>query len=530
MTESPHTHATPPAHQGPSLNRSTSIVGGMTLLSRVLGFVREIMLATAFGAGASMDAFLVALQIPNFGRRMFAEGAFSQSFVPVFTETKTTQGHAASREMVSVVMGTLGGVLSLITLVGCLAAPLLVWAFASGFATDAGKSQLAAELLRWTFPYLMFISLTSMAGGILNAYGRFALPAFTPVILNLCLIASAFVGDGGVHVLAYAVFVAGVLQFAVQLPALAKLKLLPRPRWAWGDGRVRRILKLMVPVLIGSSVAQISLLLNSNLSTHFGDGSVSWLYYANRLMEFPLGIFSIAVGTAILPALAAQHALADARKFSATLDWALRAILIIGLPAAFGMVLAAGPLVAAVYGHGRFGAFDVQMTTWALWAYGAGFMGFSLVKVLVPGFYARQETRLPVRYAIISLVVGMAFSLGLFVVHRASGLEGAHVGLAISTSLTAWVNAVLLFRRLRADAIYVPGAGWGRFSLQILAATLAMSAVIAVFHLPMADWMAMGPLARGGRLAMLIAAAIAAYFGVLFALGVRPRDLKPRRA
>ena len=529
MIDTPTPQVSPPARKGPSLNRSTGIVGGMTLLSRLLGFVREIMLATAFGAGASMDAFLVALQIPNFGRRMFAEGAFSQSFVPVFTETKTTQGHEASREMVAVVMGTLGGVLSLITLLGCLAAPVLVWMFASGFASDAGKAELAAELLRWTFPYLMFISLTSMAGGILNAYGRFALPAFTPVILNLCLIASAFIGDGGVHILAYAVFVAGVLQFAVQLPALAQLRLLPRPRWAWSDMRVRRILKLMVPVLIGSSVAQISLLLNSNLSTHFGDGSVSWLYYANRLMEFPLGIFSIAVGTAILPALAAQHALADSNKFSATLDWALRAILIIGLPAAFGMVLAAGPLVASVYGHGRFSAHDVEMTTWALWAYGAGFMGFSLVKVLVPGFYARQETRLPVRYAITGLVVGMAFSLGLFVVHRASGIEGAHVGLAISTSLTAWVNAALLFRRLRADGIYLPGAGWARFGLKVALATLAMSAVIVAFHVPITDWLALGPLARGGRLLLLIVAAIGAYFSVLLLLGVRPRDLKPQR-
>lgn len=517
------------ASKPPSLNRSTSIVGGMTLLSRLLGFVREIMLATAFGAGAAMDAFLVALQIPNFGRRMFAEGAFSQAFVPVFTETKTQQGHEASREMVAVVMGTLGGVLSLITLVGCLAAPVLVWMFASGFASDAGKAELAAELLRWTFPYLMFISLTSMAGGVLNAYGRFALPAFTPVILNVCLIASAFVGDGGVRILAYAVFVAGVLQFAVQLPALARLKLLPRPRWAWGDGRVRRIFKLMVPVLIGSSVAQISLLINSNLSTHFGDGAVSWLYYANRLMEFPLGIFTIAVGTAILPALAAQHALADTQKFSATLDWALRTILIIGLPAAFGMVLVAGPLVASVYGHGKFSAEDVRMTSWALWAYGVGFMGFSLVKVLVPGFYARQDTRLPVRYAITGLVVGMAVSLGLFAAHSASPFVGAHVGLAISTSLTAWVNAALLFRRLRADRIYVPGAGWGRFAFKVSLATLAMTVVIVWLHAPIAGWLELGALARGGRLLVLIATAVAAYFGVLFALGIRPRDLRPQR-
>lgn len=512
-----------------SLGRSTSIVGAMTLLSRVLGFVREIMLATAFGAGAAMDAFLVALQIPNFGRRMFAEGAFSQAFVPVFTETKTTQDHAAARDLVAVVGGTLGGVLSLITLVGCLAAPVLVWLFASGFASEPDKQALAGELLRWTFPYLMFISLTSMAGGVLNAYGRFAVPAFTPVILNLCLIGSAFVDGGSVQVLAYAVFLAGVLQFAFQLPSLWKLRLLPRPRWGWRDGRVRRIVELMIPVLIGSSIAQVSLLINSNLSTHFGDGSVSWLYYANRLMEFPLGIFSIAVGTAILPTLSAQHAVAQGQQFSSTLDWGLRTILIIGLPAAAGMLLLAGPLVASIYGHGRFGAEDVRMTTYALWAYGAGFMGFSLIKVLVPGFYARQETKLPVRFAITALIVGMAFSLGVFLVDNHSPLPAAHVGLAISTTLTAWVNAGLLYRRLRRDGIYVPGAGWGGFALRITAATLAMAAVVWLFAGPIELWLSLDAAHRGLRLLLVIVAAMLAYFGVLIALGLRPRDLRPRR-
>ena len=521
-----------PAREGknPSLGRSTSIVGGMTLLSRVLGFVREIMLATAFGAGAAMDAFLVALQIPNFGRRMFAEGAFSQAFVPVFTETKTQQDHAAARDLVAVVGGTLGAVLSLVTLLGCLAAPVLVWLFASGFAEDPGKQALAGELLRWTFPYLMFISLTSMAGGVLNAYGRFAVPAFTPVILNLCLIGSAFVDGGSVHALAYAVFLAGVLQFAFQLPSLWKLRLLPMPRWGWGDGRVRRIVKLMVPVLIGSSIAQISLLINSNLSTHFGDGSVSWLYYANRLMEFPLGIFGIAVGTAILPALSAQHAKADARQFSDTLDWSLRTILIIGLPAAAGMLLLAGPLVATIYGHGRFSADDVTMTTYALWAYGAGFMGFSLIKVLVPGFYARQETKLPVRFAIIGLVVGMAFSLCVFLADNRWNLHAAHVGLAISTTLTAWVNAALLYHRLRKDLIYTPAGGWTGFALKIAAATAAMAVVVWAFAGPIQLWLDLDAAHRALRLGGVIGAAMLAYFGVLLALGLRLRDLRPRRA
>ena len=527
------TSAPPPAARegnGPSLGRSTGIVGGMTLLSRVLGFVREIMLATAFGAGAAMDAFLVALQIPNFGRRMFAEGAFSQAFVPVFTETKTKEDHAAARDLVAVVGGTLGGVLALITLIGCLAAPVLVWLFASGFAATPEKQALAGELLRWTFPYLMFISLTSMAGGVLNAYGRFAVPAFTPVILNLCLIGSAFVDAGSVQVLAYAVFLAGILQFAFQLPSLWTLRLLPRPRWGWGDGRVRRIVRLMAPVLIGSSIAQISLLINSNLSTHFGDGSVSWLYYANRLMEFPLGIFGIAVGTAILPALAAQHAKSDAQQFSATLDWSLRTILISGLPAAAGMLLLAGPLVAGIYGHGRFGAHDVAMTTYALWAYGAGFMGFSLIKVLLPGFYARQETKLPVRFAVIGLCCGMAFSLLVFMADRHQPLPAAHVGLAISTSLTAWINALLLFHRLRRDGIYTPAAGWSGFALRIGAATAAMAAVVWWLDGPIAGWLALDAGHRALRLAVVIVAAIVAYFGVLAALGLRPRDLRPRRS
>ncbi len=512
-----------------SLLKSSGVVSLLTLLSRLLGFVREIMLATAFGAGAAMDAFLVALMIPNFGRRMFAEGAFSQAFVPVFTEVKTTGTHDEARDMVAVVMGTLGGVLSIVTVIGCLGAPVLVWLFASGFTKDPAQAALGTELLRWTFPYLMFISLTSMAGGVLNAYGKFAVPAFTPVILNLCLIATAFIDANSVQVLAYAVFVAGVLQFLFQLPLMAKLRLLPKPRWAWGDLRVKRLLSLMIPVMIGSSVAQISLLLNTNLSTHIGNGSVSWLYYANRLMEFPLGIFSIAVGTAILPALSAQHASRTPEAFSATLDWSLRVILLIGLPAAFGMILLAGPLVSTVYGHGKFSADDVRMTTYALWAYGAGFMGFSFVKVLVPGFYARQETRIPVRYAIISLVIGMALSLGLFAASKFYAFEAAHVGLAASTSLTACINGGLLFWRLRRDGIYRPDSGWGLFWLRLIIANLLMGAAVLWLAGDLSSWLAAGEWARGGRMLLLIGAAIGAYFGVLAASGLRVRHFRAAR-
>ena len=509
-----------------SLLKSSSVVGLMTLLSRLLGFVREIMLAAAFGAGGGMDAFLVALMIPNFGRRMFAEGAFTQAFVPVFTETKTTRPHGEARDLAAVAMGTLGGVLTLITVIGCLGAPLLVWLFASGFAHEPVKAALAGGLLRWTFPYLMFISLTSMAGGMLNVYGRFWVPAFTPVIFNLCLIASAWVQNGSVEALAWAVFAGGILQFLFQLPSLRRLDLLPRPRFDWNDPRVRRIVGLMLPVMFGSSVAQISLLLNSNLSTHMGDGPVSWLYYANRLMEFPLGIFSIAVGTAILPALSAQHATKSTGHFSATLDWGLRTILVIGVPAALGMVLLAGPLVATVYGHGRFTAHHVAMTTYALWAYGIGFMGFSFVKVLVPGFYARQQTRLPVRYAVISLLIGMAASVAFFLAARAYNWPAAHVGLALSTSLTAWINAFLLYRRLRKDGVYTPLPQWRIFALRLLVGNAALAAVVLLLAAPLSQWLASSWQIRGLWTAEVVAAAMAAYAGALWLTGLRPHHFR----
>ena len=422
----------------------------------------------------------------------------------------------------------MGAVLSVVTIIGCLAAPLLLWLFASGFASDPAKSELGADLLRWTFPYLMFISLTSLAGGVLNAYGRFAVPAVTPVILNICLIAAVFIDSDSVHVLAYAVFVAGVLQFLFQLPSLMKLHLLPRPRWGWGDPRVKRIVSLMVPVLVGSSVAQISLLLNTNLSTHLGDGPVSWLYYSNRLMEFPLGIFSIAIGTAMLPALSAQHATKSPEHFSATLDWSLRMIVVIGLPAAVGMILLAGPMVATIYGRGRFGEHDVLMTTYALWAYGIGFLGFSLVKVLVPGFYARHEMKLPVRYAVSALVVGMTLSLALFLTHRFVQFSAPHVVLAASTSLTACLNAALLFRRLRRDGVYRPEAGWGKFAFRTILATLAMALVVVFFGGSLAEWLALGGLDRIWRLALLILGAIGIYFAVLLASGLRYSHLSVR--
>ena len=511
-----------------ALFRSTSVVSALTLLSRILGLVRDVTLAAAFG-GARLDAFFVAQMIPNLGRRMFAEGAFQQAFIPVFTETKTHRPREEVRELTALVMGTLGGVLSLITVVGCLAAPLLVWLFAPGFKHDPAQAALGADLLRWTFPYLMFISLTSMVGSVLNIYGNFAVPAFTPVILNLCIIGSAFINPDSVMVLAYAVFAAGILQFLFQLPSLARLGLGAWPRWGWRDLRVKRIAALMGPVMIGSSMAQVSLLLNTSLATLVGPGSVSWLNFGSRLMEFPTGIFSVAVGTVILPSLSAHHTQRSPQQFSQTMDWGLRTMLLLGVPSAVGLILLGGPLVATIFGHGRFGPEDVRMTTYVVWAYGLGFMGFSLVKVLVPGFYARQETRLPVRYAMIGLAAGMACSVGLFGLARWFQFGAAHVVFAFSTSLTAAINSALLLRRLRHDGIYRPEPGWAAFSLRLLLAVAVMAAVVLWLAGGLQGWLDLDKWSRALRLAGIVAAAALAYFGVLAACGLRPRHFRSAR-
>lgn len=511
-----------------SLLKSSGVVSLMTLLSRVLGFVRDVMFASAFGASAGMDAFLVALKIPNFGRRMFAEGAFSQAFVPVFTEVKTTRPHEEVRDLVAVTMGTLGGVLAIITLIGCLAAPLLLWLFAPGFGADPAKQALGAELLRWTFPYLMFISLTAMASGVLNSYGQFAIPAVTPVILNLCLIASAFIDAGSVKVLAYAVFVAGILQFMFQWPALIKLRLLPLPRWGWKDLRVRRVVTLMVPILFGASVQQISLLLDTILASLLVTGSVSWLYYADRLMEFPLGIFSIAVATVILPSLAAQHAKKSPEDFAATLDWGLRTILLIGVPAALGLLLLAGPLTTTLFQYNAFNAHDVRMTMIALMAYSFGFMGFSLVKVLIPGFFARQETRTPVRIGLIAIASGMVMSAGFVGLSVWLDFEAPHAGLALATSLSAWINAGLLFLRLRKDGIYRPQPGWAAFALRLLLANLLMATALLLLTPALGDWLTASLETRGLWTLGLVATAVLVYFCVLGLSGLRPSHFRRR--
>ncbi len=496
----------------------------MTLVSRVLGLLRDMVFAR-FGVDAGMDAFFVAFKIPNFMRRLFAEGAFSQAFVPVLSQYKTQREHAEVQALVDRVAGTLLGLLGLLVLVAVLASPLVVILFAPGFWDDPVKFDLTAHMLRFTFPYLLFMALVSFAAGILNSYGRFAAAAFTPVWLNLVLIAAAlWVApqlEEPMVALAWGVLVAGLVQLLFLLPALARLRLLPRPRWGWRDSGVRRVLRLMGPGIIGSSVSQINLLFDTLLASFLVTGSVSWLYYADRLVEFPLGVFGIALATVILPVLSRAHASGTPAAFSRTLDAALRWVLLVGLPAAAGLMVLARPMLSVLFEYGDFHAGDVAMAGLALLAYGLGLPGFMLVKVLAPAFYARQDTRTPVKVAIRAMLANMLMNV-LFVVPLVLlQVPGAHAGLALATALAAYVNAGLLYRRLRGDGIYQPHAGWRRLLGQMLFALTLMILVIAWGTPDDAAMSAMSVAGRAGSLALWIGAGAATYLLVLRLTGLR---------
>ncbi|MFM7432396.1 MAG: murein biosynthesis integral membrane protein MurJ [Gammaproteobacteria bacterium] len=510
--------------------KSTSVVGLTTLLSRVTGLLRDMVYSQAFGAGTLMDAFLVAFKIPNFLRRLFAEGAFSQSFVPVISEYKVRREQAEVRELVGGVVGTLGAVLFVVTLIGVVAAPIIILLFAPGFTQEAGKYELAVDMLRWTFPYLFFISLTALFTGVLNSYGRFAVPAFTQVVMNLVMILFAIGiathADNPGIVLAIGVFVAGVAQVLIQLPAVAKLGLLSRPRWQPAAEGVRRIGKLMVPGIIGSSMTQISLLLDTLIASFLLTGSIAWLYYADRLMEFALGVFSIALATVILPRLSSQHSAGDTERFSATLDWSLRLVIVVVAPAAVGLLILAGPITATIFGYGEFSARDVQMTQYGLMAYSWGLIGFSLVKVLAPGYFARQDTKTPVRVGLIALAVNMGLNVGVVLPAHYAGFATPFVLLATSTCISAAVNSFLLLRGLRRDGVYRPAAGWQALLLRVLVANLAMALVLIWAAPALESWVAAPPALRALRLAGCIGAGAVVYAAVLWLLGLRPKDLR----
>ncbi len=509
------------------LLKSTAVVGGNTLLSRVLGLVRDIVLARLFGAAAGTDAFFVAFKIPNFFRRLFAEGAFSQAFVPVLTETRTKQDSIAVKALVDHTAGTLGGVLLGMTALGLLATPVFVMIFGLGFYLDEGNPGqfgLTVDMLRVTFPYLMLISLTAFAGAILNSYGKFAVPAFTPVFLNLCLIGAAlwlqpwFPGEE-VKALAWGVLLAGVVQLLFQLPFLAKLGLLPRPRWGWHFEGVRKIMRLMLPAIVGSSAVQINLVIDTLIASFLVSGSVTWLYYADRMVEFPVGVFGIALATVVLPSLSRKHAEDDPRAFTQTLDWALRLVLAIGLPAAVGLGLLAVPILATLFGYGEFTAADVDMAALALMAYAVGLPAFILVKILASGYYSRQDTKTPVRIAIIAMLSNIGLNLAFVVPMVNYGISGPHAGLALATGLAAWLNAILLYRGLRRRGNYVPAAGWVGMFLKVLVGLALMVATLYWLLPGSAHWVTGSWQQRGLLLAMMVAAGGAVYLAFLWASG-----------
>jgi len=510
--------------------RNTSVVGGLTLVSRVSGLVRDMVYSQAFGAGTLMDAFLVAFKIPNFLRRLTAEGAFSQAFVPVVSEFKVRGSQEDVRNLVSGVAGTLGVALFVVTLIGVIAAPVLVMIFAPGFRDDGGRFDLTVDMLRLTFPYLFFISLVALASGVLNSYGRFAIPAFTPVLLNIVMIVFASLvaphSDRPGLVLASGVFVAGLVQLLVQLPALRSIGLMPRPRWAWAHEGVRRIGRLMLPGIFGSSVAQVSLLLDTLIASFLVTGSIAWMYYADRLVEFPMGVFSIALATVILPGLSSHHAAQSKDQFASTLDWALRMTFVVVTPAAVGLLMLAGPLTATIFGYGEFEAGDVAMSSYALMAYSLGLLGFSLVKVLAPGYFARQDTRTPVRVGIIALGANMGFNVAVVVPAYLAGFPAPHALLALSTGMSAFVNSALLYRGLRRDGVYAPSGRWRRLLPQVLAANVAMGTFLWWASGDWTAWPDLPALTRVIRTALCVAGGGAVYFLALWMAGARPGDFR----
>ncbi|MDH3647913.1 MAG: murein biosynthesis integral membrane protein MurJ [Gammaproteobacteria bacterium] len=510
--------------------RSTYVVGGMTLVSRVTGFVRDIVFARAFGAGMGMDAFVIAFQIPNFLRRLFGEGAFSQAFVPVFSEYHSERSRADVRELAAHVAGTLGVVLFVITLVGVIASPLLILLFSAGFADNAEQYGLAVAMLRLTFPYLFFISLTALAAGVLNTLGRFAVPAFTPVLLNICLIAGALLlapqMEHPVMGLAVAVFLAGVVQLGFQIPFLARAGLLAAPRWGGQHEGVKRILILMLPAIFGSSVAQLNLLIDRHIASWLQTGSISWLYYSDRLMEFPLGVFGIALATVILPGLSKRYARNEMALFSATLDWSLRLMLLIMVPAAVALLMLAGPILSTLFQHGDFNAHDTRMASFSVMAYSVGLLGFALVKILAPAYFSRQDTRTPVRVGVIAMIVNIVLNFAIVVPMVMSGFVAPHMGLALATGLAALLNAGLLYRGLRKLAVYTPEEGWGVLLLRYGVANLIMAIVLYFVAGSFTWWVEVDWFERVARLTQCIVAGAVAYFLALALSGFRPTQLR----
>ncbi|HVK51781.1 MAG TPA: murein biosynthesis integral membrane protein MurJ [Pseudoxanthomonas sp.] len=530
------------------LLRSTAIFSAMTFLSRLSGLVRDQVYAMVFGAGAAMDIFFIAFRIPNFMRRLSAEGSFSMAFVPVLAEYKEKHGPGAVKELIDRVTGTLAAALLVLTALVLVFAPQLATAIASKYTGE--QHDMLTEMLQITFPYAFFISLASLVGSVLNSYQRFAIPALSPILLNLSMIAAAFwlapLMGGSVMALAWGVLVAGVLQLVFQLPALAKLGLLPRPRLGLAHEGVRKIMKLMVPTLFGSSVVQFNLLFNTWAAAFLLSGSVSWLYYSDRLLEFPLGMFGVAIGTVILPHLSSRHAATDPDGFSKGLDWGFRLCLLIGVPACIGLILCAGPLMSTLFQYKNFTPFNAQMSSWSLMAQSTAVPAFLLVKVLAPAFYARQDGRTPVKSAVVAVITNALSTVVLFagvLLFTAQGraalaqsggnyldalalIPGMHALLALAIAIAGWVNALQLAWYLQRAGVYHRQPGWGRFLRQIGVASLVMVGLLIAFRLAWPEWVQWNWWQRGIRLLVMVGVGGGAYAGLLWLQGIRPRDFR----
>jgi putative peptidoglycan lipid II flippase len=521
----------PPSNSG--LLGSSFVVSIGTMLSRVLGLARDVVLANLLGAAPNADAFFVAFKIPNFLRRLFAEGAFSQAFVPVLTETREQGSHEAVRHLVDRVAGVLGGSLFVLTALAMVMAPWVALIFAPGFSRDVAKLALTADLIVWTFPYLFLISLTGFCGAILNTYGRFAVPAYTPVLLNLSLITAAVVWAPTMPEpalgLAMGVTLAGVVQLLFQLPSLRALKLTPRPVWDTKDEGVRKILMLMVPALFGVSVSQINLLFDTVLASLLPDGSVAWLYYSDRLTELPLGVFAIAIATVILPTLSALNTRAEPEEFSQTLAWAMRNVLLIAVPATVALWLLAEPILATLFQYGAFTDRDVEMAAASLRAYTVGLGGFMLIKVLAPGYYARQDMKTPVKIGIIAMVSNMVLNV-LFVFPLMWYFEMGHVGLALATSVSAWINAGLLYLGLRRGGIPLTGVFEAKFIARLVVAVSLMGIAVSMMSPAVSLWLTADLSWRVGQMTLLVFAGMASFAMVLAVLGFKLNEVRGPRA
>lgn len=494
----------------------------MTLLSRIFGLVRDVVIARLFGAGMGTDAFFVAFRIPNFFRRLFGEGAFAQAFVPVLSEYKQQRGEEDVRNLIDHTTYTLGLIVLAVSAIGVIAAPIVILIFAPGFRDDMSRYDLAVSLLRLTFPYLLFISLTALAGAILNAWRRFAVPAFTPVLLNLSLIGTAIwlapYMETPIEALAWGVLIAGIVQLLFQLPFLLRIKLMPRPFTGRDREGVKRIFRLMLPTLFGVSVSQINVMIDTLIASFLVSGSISWLYYSDRMMEFPLGVFGIALATVILPQLSEKHADGNSREYSQTLDWGLRWVWLITLPAAAGLAVLAVPIMVTLFQYGSFTADDAAMASRSLMAFAVGLPAFVMIKVLASAFFSRQDTRTPVKAGVVSMVTNIVLNLALV------GIL-AHVGLALATSIAAAVNASLLFFWLRRHKAYTAQPGWGLFMLRIIIAVVVMAGVLLYWLPGLEEWIAMDLWRRIMMLVLWVGAGMLIYPLILVMTGMRARHL-----